>query len=366
MEKKREFIISAVYWLILLGIIFLTLKYAFPAVMPFIFGFLIAAVINPPVRTLAKRFDLKRKPTGMLILLIFYATIGMLATVIIVRLVVSIGELSKALPAIYRETIEPALGVVFEFLNRVAQRLDRVFGQGSGIFADDFGGFLTSVRNSLGSAVSDISMKLLSRISGFAAGIPGVVVQVLFAVISSFFFTLDFESILSYLKAHLPDSIVKLLSKIRGSSLKTLGRYARSYALIMLITFAELSLGLLLIGVKHPFAAAFAISMFDILPVLGTGGILVPWALVRLLCSDFKGFIGLLALWAVISVVRNIIEPKIVGKQVGLHPLATLISMYVGTKLFGVIGLFMLPIGLSVWISTKNEYEAKAPLDKNG
>lgn len=275
-------------------------------------------------------------------------------------------ELSKALPTIYRETIEPALSVVFEFLNRVAQRLDRVFGQGSGIFADDFGGFLTSVRNSLGSAVSDISMKLLSRISGFAAGIPGVVVQVLFAVISSFFFTLDFESILSYLKAHLPDSIVKLLSKIRGSSLKTLGRYARSYALIMLITFAELSLGLLLIGVKHPFAAAFAIAMFDILPVLGTGGILVPWALVRLLCGDLKGFIGLLALWAVISVVRNIIEPKIVGRQVGLHPLATLISMYVGTKLFGVIGLFMLPIGLSVWISTKNEYEAKAPLDKNG
>ena len=351
MERKRIFIINTVFWLMILVLAFLLLRYALPALMPFLLGFLIAALINPPVRTLSKRFELKRRPVGILILLIFYATIGMLATVVVVRLVVAVGELSKELPSFYKEKIEPALGVIFEYLNRAAERLDTVFGQGSGIFADDFGGFLSSVRGSLGQTVSDISVKLLSRLSGFAAGIPGVVVQVVFAVISSFFFTVDFESILGFLKGHLPSSAVEALSKLRGSSLMTLGRYIRSYALIMLITFAELSFGLLLVGVRRPFAAAFAISLFDIFPVLGTGGILVPWAVIRLIYGDLKGMIGLLVLWAVISVVRNIIEPKIVGKQVGLHPLATLISMYVGTKLFGVIGLFILPVGLSVWHS---------------
>lgn len=366
MEKKREFIITSMFWLTAAVLAFLILRFVLPAVMPFIFGLLIALAVDPPVRGLAKRFDLKRRPTGILMLLIFYAAIGMLATVLVVRLVVAVGETSKALPAFWRDTLEPALGVVFEYLNRAAERLDRVFGQGSGIFADDFGGFLSSVKSSLGKTISDISVKLLTRVSGFAAGIPGVVVQVIFAVISSFFFTVDLESILSFLKTHLPTSAAGILSKLKKSSLKTLGRYIRSYALIMLITFAELSLGLLLVGVGHPFAAAFAIALFDILPVLGTGGILIPWAAIRLLSGDIRRAVGLLVLWGIISVVRNIIEPKIVGKQVGLHPLATLISMYVGTKLFGVIGLFLLPIGLSVWFSVENDYESKGTIDKSG
>ena len=355
MEKKRGFIINAVYYIFIIGAVYLTLRYAVFAVMPFIIGFAAAAVINPPVRTLAKKFDLRRKPIGIMILLIFYATIGMLATVVVVRLVVLAGEFSKALPGIYTEKIEPALTITFDFLGKFAKRFDRIFGSDNDAISEDIGGFLSSIRSSLGAAVSDISMKLLSKLSGLAAAIPGVIVQVVFAVISSFFFTADFEGILAFLRKKLPDSLVEKLSSIRNRSLRTLGRYVRSYALIMLITFAELSLGLLIIGVKRPFAAALGIAVFDILPVLGTGGILVPWSLVRLIYGDLRGFFGLLVIWGVISVVRNVIEPKIVGKQVGLHPLATLIAMYVGTKLFGFVGLFVCPIALSVWVSLKNE-----------
>ncbi len=355
MEKKREFIIGLVYVAFIVGILYISLRYVLPTFMPFLLGFFAASLVNPFIRTLSKKFDMKPKPLGILMLLIFYATIGMLTTVMVVRMIFAAGEFSKELPQLYAKTIEPAVGIVFDYINRALEGIDRIFGQSGSISSEKIEAFLTSIKSSIGNAVSELSVKALTKLSGFAAAIPRVAVQLIFAIISSFFFTVDYETIVTFLKNKLPEKFVKKLSNIRKSSFKTIGRYIRSYAIIMLITFSELSLGLLLLRIEHPFASAFFISLFDILPVVGTGTVIVPWALIKLLCKDIRIGFGMLALWVMISVVRNIIEPKIVGKQVGLHPLATLISMYIGTKLFGVIGLFLLPVGLSVWSSCKKD-----------
>ena len=122
----------------------------------------------------------------------------------------------------------------------------------------------------------------------------------------------------------------------------------RSYALIMSITFVELSIGLTLAGIKHPVLVAFIIALFDILPVLGTGGIMIPWTILTAIQGNGPMALKMLAIYVVITVIRNIIEPKIVGSQLGLHPVVTLCSMFVGAQVFGVIGLFGFPIGLSL------------------
>lgn len=122
----------------------------------------------------------------------------------------------------------------------------------------------------------------------------------------------------------------------------------RSYALIMSITFVELAVGLTLIGVKNSVLIAFVIAVFDILPVLGTGGIMIPWMVITAVMGNPRLAIGLLVVYLVITVIRNIIEPKIVGSQIGLHPVVTLVSMFAGAQLFGVLGLFGFPIGLSL------------------
>ena len=114
----------------------------------------------------------------------------------------------------------------------------------------------------------------------------------------------------------------------------------------MFITFVELSIGLTLIGIKHAVAVALVVSIFDILPVLGTGGVMIPWTVLAALQGNYSLAVGLLVIYIVITVIRNIIEPKIVGSQLGLHPVVTLCSMFVGVQLFGVIGLFGFPIGL--------------------
>ena len=122
----------------------------------------------------------------------------------------------------------------------------------------------------------------------------------------------------------------------------------RSYALIMSITFVELSLGLTVIGVKNSILIAFLISVFDVLPVLGTGGIMIPWTVISALTGNYSLSLGLLIVYLFITVIRNIIEPKIVGSQIGLHPVVTLASMFAGVQLLGVVGLFGFPISLSL------------------
>ncbi|MBQ8510437.1 MAG: sporulation integral membrane protein YtvI [Clostridia bacterium] len=356
-EKKVRFIVNTLFWLIIAGAVYLLFKYAIFVVMPFLIGFLIAASLNPLLRYLGKRYDMKRKPAGILLLLLFYATIGMLLTILVVRVVVMIGEFSSELPGIYADTIEPALGKLFDTINGLIAKLDDRFV--SDRFAADLGGIFTSIRSSLGTAVSDISVKALTKLSSVAAAIPGVVVNLVFAVISSFFFTVDYEKILSFLKAHLPSRAVEVMTGLRDKFFSIIVKYLRSYSLIMLITFGELFLGLTLTGIGRPFMMAVVIALFDVLPVLGTGGILLPWALIGLIRQDYRTAIGLLLTWGVISVVRNIIEPKIVGRQMGLNPLVTLMSMFVGTKLFGIVGLFLLPISLSIAISVWREKQGE-------
>ena len=144
------------------------------------------------------------------------------------------------------------------------------------------------------------------------------------------------------------DKTKEVFIQIKEYVVGTLWVCIRSYALIMSITFVELSILLTLVGVNHPVLVAFGTACFDILPVLGTGGIMIPWALITLLQGNLFLGLKLLGVYVIVTVVRNIIEPKIVGSQLGLHPVVTLCSMFVGVQLFGVIGLFGFPIGLSL------------------
>jgi predicted PurR-regulated permease PerM len=124
----------------------------------------------------------------------------------------------------------------------------------------------------------------------------------------------------------------------------------RAYGLIMFITFCENFLGLTilnLIGVmknSYVFVIAICIAVFDILPVAGSGGILIPWSLIALVSGNVGQCVGLLILYAVITVIRQYIEPKIVGDSLGVNPLVTLAGLYFGLKLFGFMGMFIVPI----------------------
>ncbi len=320
--------------------------------MPFLIGFFVAATLNPLVRFLSKRFDMKRKPCAVMILLIFHATVGMLLTIFVVRLAVGIGEFSSALPALYSDTIEPAITWMFELVNKAISHFE--FSSNSSL-EEGIAKLFTSLRTTMSTAVSDVSVKALTRLSAFAAGIPRFVIELVFAVIASFFFIVDYEELIGFIKTKLPRRTSAFLGDLKERFDITIKRYAKSYTIIMLITLVELLVGFYILGVGRPVVYAFLIALLDVLPVIGCGGVLIPWGIIELLRQRITLGVGILILWAVITVVRNIIEPRIVGKQVGLHPLLTLAAMFVGTKLFGVIGLFLFPIGLAIALSVWRE-----------
>ncbi len=345
MEKKRDFLISAAYWLTIAGIVYAVFRYAVPILMPFIVGFAVAAVLSPRVKMLTKRFRMKRKPAAVFVLLLFYAAVGLAAAILTVQLVLKLGELSRALPSLYKNSAEPVLNTVIDRLDGIAQKISEKTQSG---FAGTLSGILDSAKSSVGSLVSDLSVKLISKLSGFAAGIPGVIVELMFAVISGFFFICDFDEILGYARSRLPKRTVGMICDIGRRIIGTSVKYLRSYAVIMLGTFAMLFPGLLLVGTENAFGWALAITLLDFLPVIGSGAVLLPWAVMDLIAGRNAHGMGLIVIWGILALARSVLEPKIVGKEVGLHPLATFISMFVGTKLFGFWGLILFPMAVSI------------------
>ena len=157
--------------------------------------------------------------------------------------------------------------------------------------------------------------------------------------------------------------VKNLIYDIKDYTVNTLFKIIFAYAKIMSITFVELSIGFIILGIDSPFLVALLISIFDVLPVLGTGGIMVPWVLYLLINGQINLAIGLLILYIIVTVIRNIIEPKIVGDQIGVHPLLMLIGMYAGVKIFGMFGLILFPVVLII-IKNLNDSE-KIHLYKN-
>jgi len=348
LEKKKEFLIHAAWLAVIAAGIWLVMRYLLGLLMPFVFGFLIASLLRPAVRYLVRRFGMKRRPCSVMLLLIFFAAIGMVLTVAAVRLTVWTGDFARELPALWSERVEPAVNRAAGWAGGMISRLGAYTG---GEFAAAASELLASMRTSAGGAVSELSVRALSKLSEFAAAIPGFLASLLFSVIAAFFFLIDYDAMAAFVQKHLPERFTLRLAQLKTHCRSTLVQYARSYALILLVTFGELALGLALLGTEKPFLWAAGIAIFDLLPVLGCGGILIPWGIFALLGGDTRLGIGLLVLWAVIALVRSIIEPRIVGRQMGVHPLITLAAIFIGGKLFGFTGMLFLPIAAGVTAS---------------
>ena len=204
-----------------------------------------------------------------------------------------------------------------------------------------------SPHKNAGKLMSGISDGVIDGVSGMAAGIPGFFMKLLIAVIATVFMELEFPEIKAFLKRQIPAEYQRAFRDGKNYVTGTMGKCILSYCLIFGITFAELTAGLFLLGIKNAFAIAFIIAVLDILPVLGTGTVLIPWAVLAFASGRISAGVGVFGLYLVITVVRNLIEPKLVGKQMGLSPVIMLPCMLIGLKFFGIIGLFVVPLLVS-------------------
>lgn len=334
-EKQKNFIVHVLYYVILAILLYYFFRYVIYTIMPFLIGFLIAFMLHPIIRRLAKRGH--EKLWSILIIILFYTFILGLFTILSVKGFFYIKEWLIQLPSFYQQYVEP-------YLQSSADQVELVWKNVDIDTAQIMQSVLQSIQTSLSSLISTCSNSVLAMITNTATAIPNILVSFSFSIIASFFINADYQNIVTFFTRQLSEHSKDILFTTKQYLSETMGQLAIAYGKLMLLTFVELLIGLQLLGVEHIVTISLCITIFDIVPVLGTGGIMLPWALICFLNQQTKLAVGLCIVYLIIMIIRNIIEPRVIGKQIGLHPLVMLLCMYTGAKLFGFLGILVLPI----------------------
>jgi len=340
-ERKKKFIVNTLYIVLIVLIVYILFKYALGLVSPFIFAFGFAYLLKKPSRFVAQKLRLPKKLVAVIFVLVFYLTIGIILSLSGIKIIAVVTDIISGLPLLYEEQLAPFLVNRFDAIEAAIFRLDPALVT---MITEGFDQFV----NSIGDNISKISLSLVGTISGVATSLPGILIRILIMMISTFFIASDYELLSQFVQRQFTGKGNDLMMRIKHYLIDTLFVVFRSYAIIMSVTFVELAIGLSIINVPNAILIALIIAMFDIMPIFGTGGVMIPWTIISFIQGDYKLGIGLLVVYVFVTIVRNILEPKIVGSQLGLHPVVTLMCMFIGVNMFGVLGLFGFPITLSL------------------
>lgn len=321
--------------LLLLGIVcggillVVFLRYILPVILPFIIAWLVAFTVREPAKKLNAITHIPSKvlrpALAILFTLLVFSVVGIL-----------VWQLASFLWRFASDVSESgALYMILDTLANPSLPLP------DGINAEGLG---QSIRDGIEKLLSSVISTLGNLIADIAAFVPKSFLFVIITVISLVYFSVDLERINSVIKRLLPQKIGRVVSDTRRRLFTVIGKYVKSYLQIMLIIFTIVLIGFLIIGVENAVGVAILVSLVDLLPILGIGTVMIPWAIFSLAIGEHVRAVGLLVLFVVAVVIRELAEPKIVGENLGIHPLITLIAIYVGYALFGFIGLILFPV----------------------
>lgn len=346
-QKRRSFIINFIYAAIFVGLYYLTIKYALGYIFPFVFAAAISVFLQRPIKAITKKLHIKAHSAVsiILVLLIVVIILGTAA-----GLLFALGsELKEFFTYMFSnisslsELADEGERLAMDFLSRLPKGV-----------GDALGGYVTDFFDKIGSKSTGIDMSVLSApINGawnVVKGIPSIFLTILVTVVSCVFMTADYEIIKKMLLGFCREENRLKLINTKRTITRGVSKLFKAYATLMLITFTEMFIGLSfmkLIGVyKGGYIAiiAFVTCIVDIIPVLGTGTIIFPWAVYCFITGNVGLGIGLIILYAVITVLRQVIEPKLVANQVGLPAIVTIAAMFIGARAFGALGIIILPL----------------------
>ena len=354
-KKRRDTIINVAFAALVIGLVYVFFKYCFAITAPFLISFFFAVLLQKPLRWLDKKTKKKCHTLWSLLLVLLSLLIILGPVITIISLIAKeIGGFVSYLMGQLNDLPTFLATLEREILNLLKFLPEGIYTSVSDSISEVFGRMINNFDlSALGIDMKAITSGLTTGVTGIYSvvkNIPSALIGIVIGIVAWIFFTKDYNYIVSFIKLQLPESKKNLLSEIKQIFSKTVLKMLRAYGLIMLITFLELFLGLSIlnwIGVmdnNYVVVIALAIAVFDILPVAGSGGILIPWALISLVMGNYTQALGLIIIYVIISVIRQYIEPKIVGTSLGVHPIVTLAGLYFGLKLFGFLGMFIVPI----------------------
>lgn len=332
-ERKRQFLITFVYDSVLLICCYLFFQYILPITLPFFIGFFIAFLLRTPVRFMASYTNGHETLWATFFLILFYTILLLILLPLLYKGGMYIKSFLEQLPFLYQEAILPYFAQPY---TATLSTYDTIFQQ---VSESIWNGLLQA----LSAMISNIISSFFYTLQTFITQLPNIILSCFLAIFSSILFQLDYSSITQFLLYQLPIAKQDLVIATSHYLKQTLLYMLKTNVILMFLTWVQLTMGFWIIGINQPYMLALLIAIFDALPIFGTGGILLPWILMNILYSHTSFAISLSMLYLIITIIRNILEPKIMGKQLGLHPMILLIGMYIGGKLLGIIGMILLP-----------------------
>lgn len=326
---------------ILLGVIFI-LPRAIVFFSPFVTGWIIALIAGPLVRFFEEKIKLKRKVGSAFVIIVVIALVVLVIYLTGVQLFKQIAGLASALP----EMIED----MEADLNSIEVRLNLLLDKLPGNIQLNLDESALKLDSYLGELLEKIGTPTITAAGNFAKQLPALFIAIIMALLSSYFFVAERLQLNEWFRRKMPASVQLRYRMIRHSLTKSVGGYLKAQLKIEVWMYVLLFIGLGILKVNYFALIALGIAFLDFLPFLGTGTVLIPWAIIKILTAQYKTAIGLLVIWGVGQLARQLIQPKIVGDSIGVPPLPTLFLLYIGYKFSGVVGMIVaVPIGLLVY-----------------
>lgn len=335
-KQRLRFIVNTLYFAIIIAIIFLLLKFALPYVAPFIIALILVLITNPLAKKISNKLKIKERIPGIILILLLWV-------IVITLLILAFYAVSKQAFNLLGD-ITNITENIQSYASIISDYLDNIYDYLPMISTDVVNSAISAIGDKLIAMTTDFASSIISLGTNIVKAAPAVLLSVLVSILASVFLAGDYTNIRAFVKRQLSTRMHSAYRFTKEFLFGTIGKIVTAYMIIMLITCCELLLGFSIIGVKYTFLLAPLITIFDILPFVGCGTILIPWGIIDIILGNYKQGIMILVLSIIITIVRNIIEPKIVGKRTGVHPLIVLIGVYIGGKLFGFVGIIMLPL----------------------
>ncbi len=304
--------------------------------LPFVLGFLIAMMCQKIIRFLEHRLKINRGISSALLIIFIVGIITLILSVLIYQLFVQLAGLFSGFP---------------ELMESIRLKGNELYLKFSDIYdnlPDEFQGyvenFIWDIQNNLKDAISPITKNIITFAKNFAFSLPEAVMFIIMFILSTFFFTKDYQQVVNFANEILSKPFLSKAVFLKDTVFGAFFKYIKAQLIMMSIISSEVTIVLWILGIDYPLVWGLIIGFTDALPFFGTAIILVPWAIINLIYGDYMLALALIILQCTTFITRQLLEPRIVSSQIGLHPILTLISIYVGLKLFGVIGMIITPI----------------------
>ena len=324
--------------------LYVLFRFALSLFLPFLLALALGVCTRPAVRAMARKTGCSKRFCAVVITLAVLVAAGALSYLLCHRLLL---EMQRLLDFLIKDSADPngKMAGFLSFFERGVSHLPLLSQlQEIEFIKEMIGDPAQYLISQLGQLLSTLTGQLAGGVAGFLRRLPGVLFFLLVSLIACFYFAVEYERVRDVILRLLPSRVSERLPAWRRRVFAALKRCLRAYFVLFLLTLVQLSLGFYVLQVAYPFLIALLGAALDILPVLGVGTLLIPWAIFLLITGETLRGVGFLILYVVITIVRQIAEPHLVGKSLGLHPLLMLMAFYVGIKIFGVAGIVWGPL----------------------